>query len=157
MNQYSREWTNDEIDQLHKLLAEGYSGSEIGIKLERSRNSVLGKIMRIRDAGNKIVRPTVKRAPKPKPAKPSLPTKAEMAIRSIVKRVPPPVPTGDITILELSNSTCKYPMDKDLYCGATPYDGTPYCLYHAALCYNSDEIRRKANALGYNFEMTGRR
>ena len=45
--QSGRMWTDEEIDYLLAMQREGLSGSEMGKRLGRSRNSVLGKLHRL--------------------------------------------------------------------------------------------------------------
>lgn len=53
---------------------------------------------------------------------------------------------GRITILHLSDKTCKWPigdpMKEDFcFCGHGPRDGSPYCEYHARMAYQPPQSR----------------
>lgn len=41
-------WTDERVEALLKLWGEGYSAAQIGAKLKASRNSVLGKLFRLK-------------------------------------------------------------------------------------------------------------
>ncbi|TJW50894.1 MAG: hypothetical protein E5X65_25680 [Mesorhizobium sp.] len=43
------EWNAEQIEILRKLVAEGLSGSQIGARMGRNRNSIIGKIHRLKD------------------------------------------------------------------------------------------------------------
>jgi GcrA cell cycle regulator len=54
---------------------------------------------------------------------------------------------GRITILQLSDKTCKWPSgdpgNEDFcFCGHKPREGSPYCEYHARLAYQPLQDRR---------------
>lgn len=49
-------WRADELAALERLAAEGKAASEIGAALKRSRNSVIGMILRLREKGNSQIR-----------------------------------------------------------------------------------------------------
>ncbi|ESY75544.1 GcrA cell cycle regulator, partial [Mesorhizobium sp. LNHC221B00] len=76
------EWTQTEIDTLRRLTGEGFSASQIGIKMGRGRNSVIGKIHRLHGDGGKLTRPAgndrpkrekqPQRRPAPRPPRPTM-------------------------------------------------------------------------------------
>ena len=54
---------------------------------------------------------------------------------------------GRVTILHLSDKTCKWPIgdpgsEEFCFCGHGPRDGSPYCEYHARLAYQPMQDRR---------------
>ena len=54
---------------------------------------------------------------------------------------------GRITILHLTDKTCKWPIgdpqhDDFCFCGHGPRDGSPYCEYHARIAYQPAQERR---------------
>ena len=54
---------------------------------------------------------------------------------------------GRVTILHLSDKTCKWPIgdpgsEDFCFCGHGPRDGSPYCEYHARLAYQPLQDRR---------------
>jgi GcrA cell cycle regulator len=54
---------------------------------------------------------------------------------------------GRVTILHLSDKTCKWPIgdpgaEDFCFCGHKPREGSPYCEYHARLAYQPLQDRR---------------
>ena len=54
---------------------------------------------------------------------------------------------GRVTILHLSEKTCKWPIgdpgsEDFCFCGHGPREGSPYCEYHARLAYQPLQDRR---------------
>ena len=54
---------------------------------------------------------------------------------------------GRVTILHLSDKTCKWPIgdpghEEFCFCGHGPREGSPYCEYHARLAYQPLQDRR---------------
>jgi GcrA cell cycle regulator len=54
---------------------------------------------------------------------------------------------GRVTILHLSDKTCKWPIgdpgqEEFCFCGHGPRVGSPYCEYHARLAYQPLQDRR---------------
>ena len=94
---------------------------------------------------------------------PSLPTAGTSALKPMMRAdlhirpasVPEPQPLrlvdqqkdGRVTILHLSDKTCKWPIgdpgsEEFCFCGHGPRDGSPYCEYHARLAYQPIQDRR---------------
>jgi GcrA cell cycle regulator len=164
-------WTADRVELLKKLWAEGHSASQIAGKLGMgvTRNAVIGKVHRLSLAG----RATAPKTPRPATA----PTSKLTADRRVHRPVsglgggaaaapreeyrpspriqPEPKPIrlvdlpkdGRITILHLSDKTCRWPIgepnhDDFCFCGHNPREGSPYCEYHARLAYQPANDRR---------------
>ncbi|KQU77727.1 hypothetical protein ASD12_18175 [Mesorhizobium sp. Root102] len=76
------EWSQAEIETLRRLAGEGFSASQIGAKMGRGRNSIIGKIHRLHGDGGRLTRPAGNDRPKreaprrtrpaPRPPKPVL-------------------------------------------------------------------------------------
>ena len=94
---------------------------------------------------------------------PSMPTAGATALKPMLRAeaqprqaaLPEPQPVrlvdlakgGRITILHLSDKTCKWPIgdpgaEDFCFCGHGPRDGSPYCEYHARLAYQPLQDRR---------------
>ena len=94
---------------------------------------------------------------------PSLPTAGTSALKPMMRAdlhirpaaLPEPQPLrlvnqakeGRVTILHLSDKTCKWPIgdpgsEEFCFCGHGPRDGSPYCEYHARLAYQPIQDRR---------------
>jgi len=55
---------------------------------------------------------------------------------------------GRITILHLSDKTCKWPIgdpthEDFCFCGHGPREGSPYCEYHARIAYQPPQARMR--------------
>lgn len=96
-------------------------------------------------------------------AMPSMPTAGSSALKPMMRAeiqsrpvaLPEPKPLrlvdlaegGRVTILHLSDKTCKWPIgdpgsEEFCFCGHGPRDGSPYCEYHARLAYQPVQDRR---------------
>jgi GcrA cell cycle regulator len=174
-------WTEDRVETLKKLWADGLSASQIAGKLGMgvTRNAVIGKVHRLNLAGrvtaprNQAPRaqrkapgtggPSIPRSP----SAPSMPTAGATALKSYAQPhssprlapLPEPKPLrlvesskdGRITILHLSDKTCKWPIgdpthDDFCFCGHGPRDGSPYCEYHARMAYQPAQDRNRRRA-----------
>jgi GcrA cell cycle regulator len=174
-------WTEDRVETLKKLWADGLSASQIAAKLGMgvTRNAVIGKVHRLNLAGrvtaprNQAPRaarkapgtggPSIPRSP----SAPSMPTAGATALKSYAQTqasprlapLPEPKPLrlvesskdGRITILHLSDKTCKWPIgdpthDDFCFCGHGPRDGSPYCEYHARMAYQPAQDRHRRRA-----------
>jgi GcrA cell cycle regulator len=166
-------WTEDRVELLKKLWTEGLSASQIAGRLGNgvTRNAVIGKVHRLNLSGRapqpRTAAPRPRRAREPSaPGRPmpSMHSSAgatalkPMARAEIVPRpmpIPEPAPLrlvdlpkgGRVTILHLSDKTCKWPIgdpgaEDFCFCGHKPRDGSPYCEYHARLAYQPLQDRR---------------
>ncbi|MEM7694924.1 MAG: GcrA family cell cycle regulator [Pseudomonadota bacterium] len=152
-------WTDERIDELRKLWAEGLSASQIATSLGGvSRNAVIGKIHRLGLSG-RVKTPRAPRRPAPRatPAAPRV-----MAVGSTVVKVveremiePEPLPPADVvplhpavSLLDLGRETCRWPVgdpsDENFgFCGAACAPGETYCKAHAALAFPTRARRAK--------------
>ncbi|SIS41243.1 GcrA cell cycle regulator [Insolitispirillum peregrinum] len=114
-------WTDERIEQLKELWAEGLTTGEIGKRLGVSKNAVVGKAHRLGLKG----RPSpIKRTKAPRQT-PAAPKEKEQKIRSVV---------------DLSAHTCRWPIGDPRepgfhFCGAPTIANKPYCAEHAAIAY----------------------
>ncbi|MGI9481709.1 MAG: GcrA family cell cycle regulator [Hyphomicrobiales bacterium] len=163
-------WTDDRVEILKKLWAEGLSASQIANRLGGvTRNAVIGKVHRLGLSG----RATPSRAAKPKQRRtrePSHPSKAtpsfhsagsaalKAAIEEAAETLPEPTPSpiravelppgSRCDILQLSDRTCRWPIgdpgtDEFCFCGATPKTGHPYCEHHVQVAHQPAHGRRR--------------
>ena len=169
-------WTEERVDLLKKLWNDGLSASQIAARLGAgvTRNAVIGKVHRLNLSG-RVTQPrtTAPRAPRKtrepshpgRPASgPSMPSSGSAALKAYsraeanprLEALPEPTPLrlidlpkdGRITILHLSDKTCKWPIgdpgNEDFcFCGHSPRDGSPYCEYHARIAYQPMQDRRQ--------------
>jgi GcrA cell cycle regulator len=169
-------WTDERVESLKKMWADGLSASQIAAKLGMgvTRNAVIGKVHRLNLSGRATQpRSTAPRAPRKtrEPSHPgratgmpSMPTAGSNALKSFLRpepmarqiSIPEPAPLrlvdlpkdGRITILHLSDKTCKWPIgdpthEDFCFCGHKPRDGSPYCEYHARAAYQPLQDRRQ--------------
>lgn len=162
-------WTEDRVETLKKLWAEGLSASQIAGRLGGvTRNAVIGKVHRLGLSG----RVTPSRASRPRPSKPRQPShpgrinapqtagatalKMEAAVdkNPIPELVPSPlreveIPPGErATILTLSDKTCRWPIGDPSsgefhFCGRNPSAKMPYCEHHCQIAYQPAQDRRR--------------
>ncbi len=161
-------WTEDRVETLSKLWAEGLSASQIATKLGGvTRNAVIGKVHRLGLSG------------RAKPSNPSKATKRRAAARARTPRAPsapriprvaaaapPPLPpiealpmaNGEFaTILTITDHMCKWPIgdpstSEFRFCGRkTPDKDEPYCTAHSRAAYQPSRRRGGGmRALGPN-------
>lgn len=129
-------WTDERIEQLKALWADGLTTGEIGKQLGVSKNAVVGKAHRLGLKG----RPSpIKRAAKPPRKAAPKAKEPEQKIRSVV---------------DLSAHTCRWPIGDPKepgfhFCGAPSMSSKPYCREHAAIAYvgsNSKSSRDESAA-----------
>ena len=144
-------WTDEEYASLRALWAEGLSAREIGLRLGRSKNSVISRAhhldLKARPSPN---RGAPKAAPAARPnarsgalrvatvavsvrdaepdALPPMPAVAAPPVHVVPERPQRPVftpPPGE----------CRFILDCGLPCDAPTELGKPYCLQHCRLCF----------------------
>ena len=162
-------WTEERVEMLKKLWNDGLSASQIAARLAGgvTRNAVIGKVHRLGLSGRATTsRVTTARPRRPRqpshPGRPSaLPTAGATALKPQSYSKPTPLPEpepeplrlvdmpegGRITILMLSDKTCKWPIgdpgsEEFCFCGHSPKAGMPYCDYHARVAYQPLQDRR---------------
>ena len=151
----SKVWLDEKVERLKALWAEGESAGRIALDLGLSRNSVIGKVTRLKLARREStktkpwsrseriqVASKPRRTPdRPRPAPalaadgPSVEPASNTAPRP---EVPPAVaPCG---LMELRANSCRFPFgdvrDSGFhFCGGTAVTGLPYCGAHARIAY----------------------
>ena len=162
-------WTEDRVDVLKKLWAEGHSASQIAKQLGSvTRNAVIGKVHRLGLSGRATPSRPVKRPPRlarPKPqimpdgtARTVAPARtiattqaaSERAVEKAAMTALPPMPLGDgeaATVLTLRDSMCKWPIGDPAdpafaFCGRKSECG-PYCKDHAEIAFQPARKREK--------------
>lgn len=163
-------WTEDRVEVLKKLWAEGLSASQIAKQLGGvTRNAVIGKVHRLGLSG----RATPSRPPsrvgsalRPRPAVRPAPSKpgstaprttantgvAPLRTPNYARSRPAAVADGDYaSILTLSDHICRWPIgdpgDADFkFCGKKCKPGSPYCDTHAQMAYQPVRKRKRTTA-----------
>lgn len=161
-------WTDERVELLKKLWAEGLSASHIAAELGGiTRNAVIGKVHRLGLSG---------RAKSPSAAA-SRPRKARTSGQQMLRVARPAmrgntalarlhaydldfepepqeieniVPMGQrCTLLELNEGRCRWPIGDPgasdfFFCGGKPAENVPYCAYHSRIAYQPAGDRRRA-------------
>ena len=120
-------WTDERLDELKKLWAEGLSISQIGEALGVSRNAIAGKAHRMG-------------LPKrPSPISKSKAEKAEPVVKEEEQKLPLRL---ELRQLVWSRSKCCWPTGDPkkngfVFCGDAVVPGKPYCLPHCQEAYTT--------------------
>jgi GcrA cell cycle regulator len=159
-------WTDDRVELLKKLWADGLSASQIAAELGGiSRNSVIGKVHRLGLAGRaKSPASAMPRQRKPRSQgtvmRMSRPTIRGNTVLAALQAFEPEfepepqvseniIPIGQrCTILELGEGKCRWPIGDPsaadfFFCGGKTIEGLPYCGYHARIAYQPAVDRRR--------------
>lgn len=139
-------WTDERVEQLKKLWAEGLSASQIARVLgDVTRNAVIGKVHRLGLSGRaspaRVERPRFAKSPR-RLAKPLL---AEPVF--IEEPEPEPEPGEWTTVLTLKERMCKWPIGNpgDMnfrFCARKAAEGHPYCAEHSRKAYQPAHVKR---------------
>lgn len=163
-------WTEERVELLKKLWAEGLSASQIAAELGNvTRNAVIGKVHRLGLSGR--AKPTRSSASRPRRmggARPERGAEARYTTIGNTALKPESVPLGQArpkpepaaiaelvipkaqrkTILQLTEHTCKWPIGdpghEDFhFCGRHSETGSPYCQFHGRIAYQPLQERRR--------------
>lgn len=151
-------WTDDRVDVLRKLWADGLSASQIAAELGGvTRNAVIGKVHRLGLSGRaknpsssaRKPRTTARSGGYKSPGRPRSTAVGQVAVarQAIVVDIPEPKML-DLKLLNLNENTCKWPVgdpqdDSFGFCGTKARENDPYCEYHCKLAYQPAAERRK--------------
>jgi len=155
-------WTDERVELLRKLWADGLSASQIAAELGGiTRNAVIGKVHRLQLSGRAKPSSSVPRIRKPRASngvmRPRMRFSGNNALAPDYERDAAPdldplanvVPIGPrVSITELNENPCRWPVgdpgaDDFGYCGAKPKTGVVYCPYHARVAYQPLADRRR--------------
>lgn len=157
-------WTEDRVEVLKKLWAEGHSASQIAKQLGGvTRNAVIGKVHRLGLSGRATPSRPVKRPPRLARPKPKILPDGTVKVPATAKAdqlrpseknamlaALPPLEQEDgkaATILTIRDSMCKWPIGDPAdpsfaFCGRKATCG-PYCAEHAALAFQPPKKRER--------------
>lgn len=163
-------WTDERVELLKKLWAEGLSASQIAGRLgEVTRNAVIGKVHRLGLSGRattsrmKSHRPRQRVGTVKRQGRTRTQTSGNPALRALYHPDAEPfVPAADElviplaerkTIQTLNESCCKWPIgDPQLadfhFCGKKRVAGLPYCEHHARRAFQPPQARRRNDRSG---------
>lgn len=161
-------WTDERVEQLKKLWAEGLSASQIAGRIGGvTRNAVIGKVHRLGLSGRATTtrmkshraRPRAAQAPAKRPQKPRFAQQVgNPALRALYQPDAEPfVPAKEElviplkerkTIQTLAECHCRWPIGDPQhadfhFCGKTKVAGLPYCEFHARRAFQPPQVRRR--------------
>ena len=158
-------WTDERVELLKKLWADGLSASQIAAELGGiTRNAVIGKVHRLGLSGR--AKSPSSAAPRPRKARSSgqMLRVSRPAIRGNTALAydydlePEPdlleIPVEQRkTLLQLNEHTCRWPVGdpggSDFYfCGGETATELPYCGYHCRVAYQPASERRRDRRQG---------
>jgi GcrA cell cycle regulator len=153
-------WTEERVEVLKKLWLDGHSASQIAKQLGGvTRNAVIGKVHRLGLSGratpSQPARPAFKA---PRPARPATSSphiqrrvaEHHVAPTPVVRAAPYVEAPGTATVLTLGAHMCKWPIgdpatDDFTFCGRRASTDGPYCVDHARLAYQPQQVRKKSS------------
>jgi len=154
--------------QLIRLWKNGLSGSQIAAEVNKTRNAVMGKLMRLRQKGyldyksqekrfariqnEVIVRERRRLQHDQNLLKERMKKLREEAIKYIEEKEKSK-PKG-VGFFNLTHRTCKYAFnegrfDELIFCGKEPHGHGIYCLDHKKLCYIPSRKRGEKKDVNY--------
>ena len=155
-------WTDERVELLKKLWADGLSASQIANELGSvTRNAVIGKVHRLGLSGRaKSLNSSAPRQRKPRThamlrIRPTMRGNTALAAVYDVEFAPEPeemeniIPMGQrCSLIELSDSKCRWPIGDPgtadfAFCGGKPAEGFVYCGYHSRIAYQPAADRRR--------------
>ena len=159
-------WTDERVELLKKLWADGLSASQIASQLGGvTRNAVIGKVHRLNLSGRAKPASSAARPRKARPTTPHRPSGGRSVVRQHGAEDPRPpgaaaawsqVPIEDlvvpislnVSLLALNDQMCKWPIGDPgaegfHFCGHRNFNSLPYCEYHSRLAYQPVNDRRR--------------
>jgi GcrA cell cycle regulator len=156
-------WTDERVETLKKLWADGLSASQIAAELGGiTRNAVIGKVHRLGLSG----RAKSPSSAAPRPRKPraashmlrvsrssmrgntALAHAYELDLEPELEPIDNVIPLGQRrSLLELTEETCRWPIGDPgtadfFFCGGPAITSLPYCAYHSRVAYQPANVRR---------------
>jgi GcrA cell cycle regulator len=156
-------WTDERVEMLKKLWADGLSASQIAAELGGiTRNAVIGKVHRLGLSGRakspsssaprqrkarahphmlRVSRPTMR-------GNTALAHAYEYEMEQEPELLDNIIPMGQRrTILELNEDTCRWPIGDPgsadfFFCGGQTVTSLPYCTHHSRVAYQPANMRR---------------
>lgn len=166
-------WTDERVEQLKKLWAEGLSASQIAGRLGGvTRNAVIGKVHRLGLSGRATTSRIKSHRARPRTAAPVTVKRAAVKSRFATVGNPsvrslfavdsvymPPVEEVEIpaserkTIQALTESSCRWPIGDPQsadfhFCNKNKVPGLPYCETHARRAFQPPQPRRRDREVG---------
>jgi GcrA cell cycle regulator len=161
-------WTDERVELLKKLWAEGLSASQIAGRLGSvTRNAVIGKVHRLGLSGRATTSRMKSHRPRPRLAAKRLAAKTRFsplgnpafrALYAEAEAYQPPVeelvipPNERKYIQTLTECCCRWPIGDPQtpefhFCGKNKVPGLPYCEFHARRAFQPPQARRREREL----------
>jgi len=166
-------WTDERVELLKKLWADGLSASQIAGELGNvTRNAVIGKVHRLGLSGRAKDKAASAAPQRPRKASRAPSAPAPIAPQPHINVVTAPIPlqpvteepevlaedemavpmSERVTIMDLRESMCRWPMGDPTkpefrFCGARSITGLPYCTHHARIAYQPVADRKRERKL----------
>ena len=162
-------WTDERVELLKKLWADGLSASQIAGELGGiTRNAVIGKVHRLGLSGRaKAPSSSVPRQRKPRAPSMFRPQRTMMRGNTALAHMPnydyEPEPEPELieniipigqrcSLLELNEDKCRWPIGDPgqadfFFCGGKTVTSLPYCGYHSRVAYQPVDRRRDRRAM----------
>ncbi len=137
-------WTDESVEKLRQLWAQGMTANEIAKKLGVTKNAIVGKVHRL----------CLTARPSPIKPKDMIPEALPEEPVEVVEKVAEPVtekpaetskekPAGastNVTLVDLDSHTCRWPIgdprdDDFCFCGKKVRSGQTYCDEHSVQAY----------------------
>jgi GcrA cell cycle regulator len=135
-------WTEERVEQLKSLWAEGLSASQIARVLGGvTRNAVIGKVHRFGLAG----RAGPARAERPRSVSHKSVARIAVPEPEIIEEDPVVLDDGNFATVLTINDPAETSFH---FCGRKPKSGSPYCEAHARKAYQPQPQRRDRRAAG---------
>ena len=157
-------WTDERVELLKKLWADGLSASQIAAELGNvTRNAVIGKVHRLGLSGR--AKSPSSAAPRPRKARPAqhmmrvarpasrgntaLAHAFEVELEADPIAYDNVVPMSQrVSLLELNEATCHWPIGDPassdfFFCGGKALTSLPYCAHHSRIAYQPASDRRR--------------
>ena len=152
-------WTEERVEMLKKLWADGLSASQIAAELGGiTRNAVIGKVHRLGLSGR--AKSPSSSSPRPRKARstgmmrvPRSSIRGNTALAYDYMPEPEPelieIPIEQRkNLLQLTEATCHWPVGDPgspdfFFCGGEANEGSPYCNYHSRVAYQPASERRR--------------
>jgi GcrA cell cycle regulator len=156
-------WTDERVETLKKLWADGLSASQIAAELGGvTRNAVIGKVHRLGLSGRaKSPSSAASRPRKPRAASHMLRVSRssmrgntalahayEFDVEPETEPIDNVIPLGQRrSLLELTDETCRWPIGDPgtadfFFCGGPTITSLPYCAYRSRVAYQPANARR---------------
>lgn len=150
-------WTEERLEQIKRLWAEGWSASEIGGEIGATRNAVIGKLHRHGQyrAGPRATGLNPGSNGKLKKKRGPTPSKLKAwELGPLATDLPPDHADKPTELQQLEPHQCRWPCSgagyQTLFCGGDAVPEYSYCLRHCRMAYVPDRPRPRSSVVYFN-------